>query len=222
MGKYFYSLSEFVLRRVFWMAGGVSTFDFDRMPPEGAMIVASNHASYLDPIILGTFLPRQVNFMARETLFDNWLLGKAIGGLFAFPIDREGDSRKALRTFGERLEKGNAVIMFPEGTRTTTGYLQPLKPGVGMISVRYNAPILPTYVWGTYQSWPKKQRFPHPHRFKIYLGEPITPRSNLVGTEKKAEQQRMVKLLDLELHRLEAVAMQEEEPPQPLVLPDSS
>ncbi len=184
------------------------------MPATGPVIVASNHASYLDPVLLGTYLPRPPHFMARASLFANPLFGRLIGALLAFPVDRDGDPRQALRTMGERLSGGHPVLIFPEGTRTRTGALQPLKSGVAMLSTRFLAPILPVYVKGSFKSWPRGRRLPRPHGYRILAGDPLTPTSATDGTGRKAERKRLLHDLKAALGALEQRAWEGETPPR--------
>ena len=79
------------VRRFFWLAGGVTVSGLEHMPAEGPLILASNHASFLDPILLGSSLPRHVNAIARSSLFRNPLINRLFRGLLAMPVDREGD-----------------------------------------------------------------------------------------------------------------------------------
>ena len=177
------------------------------MPADGPLIVASNHASYFDPPLLAAAMPRMLNFLARKTLFANPLAGWYIRRLNAFPLDREGDSREALRTFGGLLDRGEVVLMFPEGTRTRTGFLDALKPGVVTVAMRGSAPILPAYVWGSYQSWPRGRKWPRRHRYKVHFGEPLRPAGGSErGRARKAELERLQEALGRALQALETEA----------------
>lgn len=209
MGLRLYLAARWGLRVMFPCFGGMEVRGVEKVPMEGPLIVASNHASFFDPMLLGTALPRPLAFMARKTLFEIPLFGSLIRELFAFPLDREGDSREALRVFGERLAQGWAVVLFPEGTRTRTGRLGPMKSGVGMLAVRNHAPVLPVYIWGSYQSWPRHRILPRFHPFKILISDPIFPATGLSGMDKKVEQQRITEALATTLHRLERAAWQE-------------
>ncbi len=189
--------------------GGLEVRGQEYVPPEGQLIVACSHASHLDPMILGATFDRPLHFMARRTLFDvpgfAWLIRQNQ----AFPLNREGDSREALRSFGEFLDRGSAVVMFPEGTRSQDGLVGEMKPGVGMLAVRNLAPVLPVYIWGNYQSWPRGRSFPRRHRLKALIGPVIIPRE---GKEiRKEEQGRITDAVGAALRRLELEGWRGEE-----------
>src|SRR5690606_7647333 len=99
----------------------------EHMPRRGPLVVLCNHQSNLDPVLVGVASPRQLSFLARDSLFVGWF-GSLIRSFDAIPIDREGTGLAGIRATLGRLKKGDAVLLFPEGTRTSDGYLQPLKP----------------------------------------------------------------------------------------------
>lgn len=208
MSQLVYTGSRTFLRCAFWLGGGLTVYGREHVPGEGRLIVACNHASHLDPMILGAAFDRPLHFMARRTLFDVPVFRWLIHHNNAFPLDREGDSREALRVFGERLEMGNAVVMFPEGTRSPDGALQEMKLGLGMLAVRNNAPVLPVYNWGSYQAWPRRAKFPRPHRLKTYIGEVIVP--DVAGRGKKEEQRRVTEETARALGNMERLAWEGE------------
>jgi 1-acyl-sn-glycerol-3-phosphate acyltransferase len=201
MGLLLYSGSRAILRCAFFLGGGMTVSGKENVPAEGPLIVASNHASHLDPMILGAAFDRPLHFMARKTLFDTPVFSWFIRQTFAFPLDREGDSRDALRAFGVRLEGGNAVVMFPEGTRTPDGALQEMKPGIGMLAVRNLAPVVPVYVWGSYFAWPRGKSFPRPHALRVYIGEAIIPDPD--KSVRKTEQVRLTEAVGAALAAME-------------------
>ena len=144
-----------------------------RVPESGAVILASNHASFLDPPLVGAGLHRECTFLARETLFrfafTRWLLTK----WQAVPIDRDGSSASGMKRILEALNRGRAVILFPEGTRTRDGQLQKVRSGVGLIAAKTDAPVVPVRVWGTYEAYGRNVKFPKPKRVAVKYGEPL-------------------------------------------------
>jgi len=144
----------------------------ERVPVEGAVLIASNHASFLDPPLIGCGLKRQCAFLARESLFrfrfTRWLLTH----WQAVPIDRGGGSAGMKRIL-EALSLGRAVIMFPEGTRTRDGSLLPVRSGVGLLVIKSTAPVVPVRVWGTLAAYGRNVPFPKPVRVMVKYAEPM-------------------------------------------------
>ncbi len=145
----------------------------ERVPESGAVLLASNHASFLDPPLVGSGLKRECTFLARDTLFryrfSRWLLTR----WQAVPIDREGGGAAGMKRIIEALGRGRAVILFPEGTRTRDGKLQPVRSGVGLIVARTEAPVVPVRVWGTFEAYGRHVRVPKPKRVTIKYGHPL-------------------------------------------------
>ncbi len=144
----------------------------ERVPLTGPVILASNHASYVDPPLVGAALPRAIGYLARDNLFApplGWLLRR----WHAVPVDREGGGAAGVRKILEVLETGNGVIIFPEGTRTHTGALQPARPGIGLIVLRSHAPVVPVRVFGTYEAYGRHLRFPRPRPLAVKFGKPL-------------------------------------------------
>jgi 1-acyl-sn-glycerol-3-phosphate acyltransferase len=118
----------------------------EKAPREGALIVASNHARYLDPILVCMAVPRRLQWMAKKELFVG-PLDRFFALLGAFPVDRKKGGRAALRTALVLLANGWALGIFPEGThRTGPGADRAPKSGVAMLAARGNAPVLPVFV----------------------------------------------------------------------------
>ncbi|MBN1526014.1 MAG: 1-acyl-sn-glycerol-3-phosphate acyltransferase [Candidatus Omnitrophica bacterium] len=142
-------------------------------PLKGAFIFASNHASFLDPFLLGTSISRPLYYMARETLFarpaGGWILRK----IHAFPVNREGGDLSAMRQALRLLGEGKPLVMFPEGTRTQDGSLQGGKAGIGLIVAKAGVPVLPAYIEGSFKAWPRGARAMKPYRIKVYIGKPL-------------------------------------------------
>jgi 1-acyl-sn-glycerol-3-phosphate acyltransferase len=147
----------------------------ENLPATGPVLLASNHASNLDPPLVAICLKRPIHFLAKEELFRVPVLGPVITRLNAHPIRREGIDRKALRGVLEVLRSGQTLIIFPEGTRTPDGSLQEAKPGVAMIAAQAGAPIVPVYIEGTFRAMPRGASWPRPVKVRVYFGEPFPP-----------------------------------------------
>ncbi|MDR3211135.1 MAG: 1-acyl-sn-glycerol-3-phosphate acyltransferase [Planctomycetota bacterium] len=211
-----YKIARWCLRRLFYLTGGLKVIGAEGMPTQGPLIVACNHSSFWDPMILGAAFNRPLHFMARKTLFDIPLFGWLIRQTLAFPLDRGGDSRSAIRTFGGFLGQNEVVLIFPEGTRTHDGRLGTIKPGVGMMAVHNSSPVLPVYIWGSFQSWPRGQRLPQRHHLKVLVGHPIVPAA--IPVDRKEEQRRITEAVMRSLTSLEAMALEPPQPPAPVRL----
>lgn len=206
MGVGIYSAYKFWLERIFHFGFDIRYYGLENIVRDGPLIVASNHTSYLDPLPLGTTFSRPLSFMARKTLFDNKYFSWVIRNVFAFPLDRDKGSKAALKSFCQRLAMNRAVVIFPEGTRSPDGRLQELEPGAGMLAARSGAPIQPVYVMGTYQCWPRGQKFFSFAPLRIYIAPAIYPRTNLPRSEKRAEQERLNRELSAALRRFDELA----------------
>lgn len=148
-------------------------FHPERVPLDGSVILASNHLSFLDPPLVGSGVQRGINYMARKTLFRYPGIGALLRSWNAVPIDRDGGSAAGLKEILDRLKRGGAIIMFPEGTRSLTGELQPARSGIGLAIVKSTAPVVPVRVFGTFEAYGKGTKFPRPHRVQVKYGEPM-------------------------------------------------
>ncbi|MFH1220912.1 MAG: lysophospholipid acyltransferase family protein [Candidatus Eisenbacteria bacterium] len=149
----------------------------DRIPRSGPVIIASNHISYCDPPVVGSAVPREVHFMAKEELFKNRAFGWLIRQYNAIPLRRAVGDVGAVRKAVELLGEGRVVLMFPEGTRSLSGKLLKPKPGVGLIACLAGAPIVPAYVRGTNRLGRVLLRRA---RLAVSFGEPVSA-DNLRG-----------------------------------------
>jgi 1-acyl-sn-glycerol-3-phosphate acyltransferase len=148
-------------------------FHAERVPLSGSVILAGNHASYLDPPLIGAGVRREINYLARESLFRFPVLGAILRSWNCVPVDRDAGSGRGLKTILQRLEKGGAIILFPEGTRTHDGQLQPARSGIGLTVIKSTAPIVPVRVFGTYEAYGRHLKFPRPRRVVVKYGEPM-------------------------------------------------
>ena len=145
----------------------------ERMLQSGPVILAMNHQSYLDPPLAGTTCSRAIYFFARRTLLDVSLLGWLLPKLNVIPVNQEGIDRSALKALIGVLKAGNAALVFPEGSRTVDGSLQPGEPGLGLVIAKTLAPVVPMRIFGAHEALPRGGGGLHFVRITIVIGEPI-------------------------------------------------
>ena len=145
----------------------------ERVPLKGPVILAANHASFLDPPLVGSGVKRGINYLARENLFNIPVVGWVLRRWQVVPVDREGGGAKGLKAILDRLLEGGAIILFPEGTRTRDGRLQPVRSGIGLTVIKSDAPVVPVRVFGTFEALGRQMKFPHPHRVEVKYGRPM-------------------------------------------------
>jgi cytidylate kinase len=148
------------------------------LPRTGPLIVAANHASSADPVLIGAFLNaklgRPVNWLGKRELVEFPLTGWAFRIAGIHPVDREAADLDAFRTAMRILEAGQVLAVFPEGTRSRDGALQTVREGVGMLALRSGAPVLPVAVIDSDLAWPRGQLLPRfGRRVTVRFGEPF-------------------------------------------------
>ena len=145
----------------------------DNVPKTGPVILAANHASFLDPPLVGSGLSRDINYLARESLFRFPGLGALLRSWNSVPVDRDGGGARGLKNILDRLLKGGGIILFPEGTRSQDGKLQPARSGIGLVVAKSNAPVVPVRVFGTFEAYGRNAKFPRPKRVAVTYGAPM-------------------------------------------------
>lgn len=145
----FYRIAHLLVTLFFKIVFGFRVKGNEVVPERGRVILASNHVSGWDPPALGIATKREVFFLAKKELFSIPILGWLIKMLNAIPIERGAGDIHALKTFISILNHDNAVILFPEGTRSKTGELGEAREGVGLIALKTNSDIIPVYISGT-------------------------------------------------------------------------
>jgi 1-acyl-sn-glycerol-3-phosphate acyltransferase len=180
------------------------SYGAENVPPIGACIVASNHASLLDPPAVGCgVMHRHVRFMARDTLFSNFVTrwwSRAVG---VVPLDRSKGDIAAMRIALKVLKAGGVLSLFPEGTRSPDGRLQSGKGGIGFLIAKGGAPVVPAYVSGTFQALPKGATTIQRHPVSVCYGPPIMPEEL---TPLLARETRYQDVADLVMQRIAALA----------------
>jgi 1-acyl-sn-glycerol-3-phosphate acyltransferase len=151
------------------------------VPRTGGLLIVANHCSHLDPMLLGCFIPRDVSHLARSDLFRNRAFAWIIRKLGALPLARGEGDRQALEAAVAMLQGGQAITIFPEGTRSPDGKLQPAKPGAALIAIKAGVPIICAHLKGTFEAMGRGKSFPRPRRIKIRWGVAKTPEQWLEG-----------------------------------------
>src|ERR1051326_6508888 len=130
----------------------LKVYGANHIPATGGVLVVSNHQSYLDPIVIAVKLLRPMSYLARATLFRNRFFSWLIRNLNAFPVRRGEGDVGAVREVIRRLQEGHMLTMFPEGTRTLTGEMKPLEPGIGLIIKKADVAVIPAVVQGSFEA----------------------------------------------------------------------
>jgi 1-acyl-sn-glycerol-3-phosphate acyltransferase len=150
------------LMRTIWRTKATG---MENVPLDGPVILACNHLSYLDPPGMGCFCPRRISYMAKKELFEIPVLGPAIAAVGAYPVDRQGSATAAIKRSLEVLRAGGTVGIFPEGTRNTTGEIEP-QTGVALLASLAKAPVVPACIVGSDRALRLAQ-------IKVAFGEPL-------------------------------------------------
>ncbi len=173
--KIFYAFVKNFFKIILKIYNRASVKWHEKLSADEKFIVACNHASNMDPVIVGCFFPRRLRYFAKEELFTNWLFGGCIRALGAMPVSRENNASAAgaLRGFMKLYQDGNDVLIFPEGGRTLDGKLQPLEAGVAVIAAHTKAPILPVFIHGSFKAMPPGSALIKPTKIRITFGKPL-------------------------------------------------
>lgn len=145
------------------------------IPKEGPVVVVSNHQSHFDPPLVGAGSSREMNYLARDTLYGFAPLDWLMSSLNAVPLDREGGGLAGIKETLRRLKRGEMVVLFPEGTRTADGRIGPFRPGFTTLAVRGRAAVLPVAIAGAHAAWPKQRKFPGLAPIHVHYGKPLSP-----------------------------------------------
>lgn len=148
----FYHFTRFLFGLFFMFFYGWKFAHIDSIPTNGSFIVCSNHTSNFDPPLVGNLIPRKkIYFMAKEELFKNHILGRALRALGAFPVRRGTVDKRSLSHALELLKSNHIIGLFPEGKRVRTGKLGNFFHGPAFLALKSNKPVLPVAI-----KWPDK------------------------------------------------------------------
>ncbi|HAW60411.1 MAG TPA: 1-acyl-sn-glycerol-3-phosphate acyltransferase [Actinobacteria bacterium] len=166
----------------------------ENIPKSDPVILVANHASYLDPIVLGlAAYPRRVCFMAKEELFRMPILSYLIGRLHAFPVQRGKPNKSAYKTALRLLSEGKVLGLFPEGTRyhLGPGRLGPGEPGAALVALRSSAPVVPVAILGTDRVLTPRRILPRFSRIKVVVGKPF-----FAGAKEGSKRENLARVTD--------------------------
>lgn len=204
--SFFYWVVKVFFRVVFTVWNRFSVKWMEALPSDRKVIVACNHCSNLDPLVVGVAFPRRLRYFAKEELFRPWLFRSIIRILGAVPVSRSDNASaaNALRGFLKLLGEGNDVLIFPEGSRSPDGTLQPLEGGVGLIAAHAKAAILPVFIGGTHAAMRPGTVMFRPAKISVTFGKLLVFDPETL-TEKGAREKIMTALTE-SLRELESAA----------------
>jgi 1-acyl-sn-glycerol-3-phosphate acyltransferase len=147
----------------------------NNVPKDGALLLVSNHQSYLDPIFCGLVLRRHLFYLGRDTLFHNKYFRLLSYSLNALSVRREHADIAAIKEIIDRLKRGCGIVLYPEGTRTRDGRIAEFKAGAALLCKRGGAVIVPVVLEGAFECWPRFRRiFSFGSKVTVRYGRPIT------------------------------------------------
>jgi 1-acyl-sn-glycerol-3-phosphate acyltransferase len=178
-----------------WIVGGGSRVAFrlrlrgeENLPKSGGYVVAPSHRSMMDIPFVAWITPRQIRYMGKVSLFKIPVIGWLFTVLGGFPVQRDGTDRKALRQAIDMLQRGEVLLVYPEGTRQHGPKIEPLQPGAAYLALRAGVPIVPVGIAGSEEIFrshaTKRPRF---GRVAVVIGEPIVPSTRESGVVPRAE-----------------------------------
>ena len=168
-----YGISKFLLWVIFRGKYGLRVTGQAHVPRTGACIIAANHASFLDPPLIGAACPRRVRFMARADLYTTGWLAVYMRSVRCIAVRRDEADLGAIRQALAALRQGEPVAIFPEGTRQLTGQLGRAKRGVGLLAGLAKLPVVPACIQGTFQAWPPHAKRLYPSKIRVAFGPAI-------------------------------------------------
>src|SRR5436305_5460628 len=183
--NFYYWLGYHLSRLLAQLFFGFRIIQRERVIQTGTVILAVNHQSFFDPPLAGNAADRAIFFLAKKSLMDVPVLGWLLPKLNVIPVNLEGGDRSALKALIRVLSAGECALVFPEGTRTADGNLQPAAPGLGLLIAKTRAPVVPMRIFGAYDAWPIHGKIHLWRKITIVVGEPIYFLEAELGTSGK-------------------------------------
>lgn len=171
-----YGVCHYALRVAFDMFFRGEVSGLENLPREGGFLLAANHASFLDPPMIGCQISRQIAYFARKTLWASKPASWWLDTVGTIPVDRDGGQDvSAIKRVLKALKEQRGLILFPEGTRSPDGKLQSAKAGVGFIACRTQVPVVPVRIFGSFEAYGKGQPLRLGTPVSIVFGRPLQP-----------------------------------------------
>jgi 1-acyl-sn-glycerol-3-phosphate acyltransferase len=165
-----YVLAQWTIRVAARLALGYRVSGTENIPRHGGFLLASSHKSYLDPLVVGAAIPRELRYFSKRELFANPFFAWLIRSFGAVPVERTGADRRALTLALKILEQGEGLIVFPEGTRVRRPGVGEAKPGIGMLAMRSGVPVVPVWAGST---WDPRRSLRHRVPVDVRFGPPL-------------------------------------------------
>lgn len=188
--RLYFRLCRFIAQGAFVLLTRGRVYGLRHVPRTGGVVLASNHQSFLDPIIVTLALPRECSYMARDSLFRNPLFRRFIESFNAFPVRRGTSDVAAMRASLERLRHDAVITAFSEGTRTEDGRVHPCRAGVIVLARKAGVPLVPVAIEGAFDAWPRHRKLPGRATILVEYGRPFLPES-LARMDRDAAAERL-------------------------------
>lgn len=187
------------INRSYWRV----TVEGASVPGTGGVILAPVHRSFIDFFVVAETTRRKLYFMTKEEMWKSRLLGRFLDSVGAFPVHRQGADRLSVERSQAVLERGEVLVLFPEGTRRSGEKVEHLQEGAAFLAARTGAMIVPIGIGGTSESLPKGSRLPRPVKVHLVVGEPLKPPPrSAAGRVPRREVRELTEKLQHELQRV--------------------
>lgn len=200
----FYQFARLVLKGFGLLFWRVQLKGLDNVPADGPFVVAPVHRSNVDTVLMAFISRRHLRYMAKDSLWRKRWSAKLLTALGGFPVNRDAPDREALRTCEAALRRGEAVVMFPEGTRRTGPVVADLYEGAAFVALRGGVPIVPVGIGGSSGAMPRGAKLMRPVKIRMVIGTPIQPppRQGAGARGSRRQVRELTEQLQRELQRL--------------------
>ena len=196
-----YQLARIITRIVFKLYFRLEVSGLEHLPREGGCLLVANHVSLIDPLVICAAVPRVIHYITYAFFYYHPAIHWFCKRTNCIPVKKEGNDISALKRAFRLLNDGEIVGIFPEGGRSSDGVLAPAEPGVALIAMKANVPIVPVGIVGAYHAFPKGAALPKPTRVNMIMGAPFLLRDH-IEMERKFTSEMQRQALDLIMSRI--------------------